>query len=102
VGKYPPKLNDLMTEITHAVESGRYLDTRHASERQLQRIITRPEVLFILLKGHHEKRKDKFDDAFQAWNYAIRGKTVDKRNLRIIVSFDEDNMLIITAIDLDI
>ena len=102
MGKYPQKLNNLMDEIAHAVEEGRYLDTRHATERQAQRTITRPEVLYILKKGYHEKRKDKFDDAFQAWNYAVRGKTVDKRNLRIIVSFDENNMLIITAIDLDL
>ena len=32
------------------------------------------------------------------WNYAVRGKTkIDKLDARIIVSFDEDGMLIITA-----
>ena len=62
--------------------------------------LTRPEILFVLRKGHHGKKKDKFDDLHQAWNYSVRGKTVDRRNLRIIVSFDENGMLIITAIEL--
>lgn len=65
-----------------------------------ERDITRPEILYVLKNGHHEKRKDKFDEFYKAWNYAVRGKTLDRRELRIVVSFDKDGMLIITAIDL--
>jgi len=61
--------------------------------------VTRVEYLYILRHGFHEKAKGKFDLAYDAWNYAIRGKTVDRRNLRVIVSFDEENMLIITVIE---
>ena len=51
--------------------------------------------------GHHEKRKDEFKPEFSAWNYAIRGKTLDKRDLRIAVSFNESTkLLIITAIEI--
>ena len=49
-----------------------------------------------------EKRKDKFDEAYNSWNYSVRGKTVDLRELRVIVSFDDSGMLIITAIDLEV
>lgn len=36
-----------------------------------------------------------------AWNYAIRGRTIDGRSLRIVISFEADGvLLIITAIDL--
>jgi phage terminase large subunit-like protein len=77
------------------------LDTRHATERQEERSITRPELLKVLRTGFHEKKKDQFKEEYQAWNYAIRGKTVDERNLRVIVSFDLNGMLIISAIDLD-
>ena len=38
---------------------------------------------------------------YNAWNYAIRGRTVDRRDLRVIVSFDEDGMLIITTIEVE-
>ena len=39
--------------------------------------------------------------AFETWNYSIRGKSVDSENIRIILSFDESDMLIITVINLD-
>jgi len=77
------------------------LDTRHATDRQGERKITRPEVIQVLRNGPHEKRKDLFVKQYNAWNYAVRGKTVDRRELRVIVSFEaETGMLIITAIDL--
>jgi len=96
----PGKHLDLLNMIRACVEDGRYLDTRHATERKTQRMISRPELLYVLKYGRHEKAKDKFDEAYNAWNYAIRGKTLDRRELRIVVSFDENGMLIITAIDL--
>jgi len=99
---HPDKLADLMSVVRACIDQGRFLDTRHASERQTERQITRSELLYVLKTGHHEKRKDKFDGFYQAWNYSIRGKTVDRRDLRIIVSFDKPNgMLIITAIELE-
>lgn len=96
------KLARLMEKIREHLDAGRFLDTRHAYERQSERAITRPEVLYVLRRGYHEKRKDKFEAHYQTWNYAVRGKTIDKRELRIIVSLDERNMLIITAIDLNL
>jgi hypothetical protein len=52
------------------------------------------------VQGYHEKKKDKFNNFHHVWNYSVRGKTVDRRELRVIVSFDENGMLIITAIEL--
>ena len=95
-----PKILCILEKVKRCISNGNYLDTRHALERQDQRNITRPEVIYVLQTGHHEKHKDKFDDIYNSWNYAIKGKTVDKKPLRIIVSFDENNMLIITAIEL--
>ncbi len=96
----PPKLSNLMGTIRKCIEEGRYLDTRHASQRQAERDVTRPELLHALLNGYHEKRKDSFEDDYSTWNYSVRGKTIDARALRVIVSFDKTHMLIITAIDL--
>ena|SRR5271170_3613991 len=95
-----PKISNLMETIRKCIEEGRYLDTRHATQRRAERNVTRPEYLHALLNGYHEKRKDKFEEAYKAWNYSIRGKTIDARALRVIASFDENNMLIITAMDL--
>ncbi len=98
--RYPPKVLNLLEVVQSCLDQGRYLDTRHVTERQLERSITRMEILHVLRTGFHEKKKDQFDEEYSSWNYAIRGKTVDKKELRIIVSFDKNNMLIITAIDL--
>jgi len=98
--KKPSKLNteELLRRVRSAVESGDYLDTRHATDRKNERGISRLEIEYVLKTGWHEKRKDKFDVAYSSWNYAIRGKTIDKRDLRIAITF-QDKMLIITAME---
>ena len=73
----------------------------HAVVRGVERNITRMEYEYVLLNGFHEKSKDEYKEQYKSWNYAIRGKTIDKRNLRVAVSFDENDLLIITVIDLD-
>jgi hypothetical protein len=90
-----------MEAVREHLERGRYLDSRHAHLRQSERNISRPELLYVLRTGFHEKKRDRFDEVYQAWNYAVRGKTVDKRDLRVIVTFDESGMLIITAIEIE-
>ena len=98
--KRTAKLQNLLEKVKKSLESGDYHYTGHAEERLQQREVTRLEVKQVLKSGHHEKSKDKFDEEFDEWNYSIKGKTVDKRNLRVIISFDK-GMLIITVIDLD-
>lgn len=95
----PKKLDDVLEVIRDHLEADHYRFTVHAEERCAERAVTDVEVEFVLRNGWHEKRKDKFDDAHQAWNYAIRGQTLDAdKDLRVVISFDED-MLIITVID---
>ena len=99
--KRPKKISNVMSEIHRCLRKGRYLDTRHAFERQLERQISRMEIVQVLKRGYHEKSKDTFDKAYNGWNYSIRGKTLDGRELRIIIAI-ENNILIITAIDLNL
>ncbi len=79
------------------MKAGNFRDTRHATDRRNERRISREEVLYVLKHGHHEKKKDKHDSFYQAWNYAIRGKTVDRRELRIVISCNPQGLWIITA-----
>jgi len=98
----PSKAEDVLELIGRHLDAGAYLDTRHAFERRTERRITLPEVLQVLRGGYHEKRKDELKREHNAWSYAIRGKTVDRRELRVCVSFDETGfLLIITAIALE-
>ena len=98
----PTKEINLLQKIRDAIDNHNFKDMTHASERAIERRITRAEYLYVLKNGYHEKNKDKFEELYSSWNYSIRGKTLDKRELRVIVSFDENDMLIITVIDLEL
>ena len=95
-GKHPK----LFKTVGDCVREGRYIQTVHVQLREIQRNIVLPDILNVLETGRHEKSKDKFDENYLAWNYAIRGKGLDdsKKDIRVIVSFDqEEDLLIITA-----
>ncbi|MES2201661.1 MAG: DUF4258 domain-containing protein [candidate division FCPU426 bacterium] len=97
--KRSPKLPAVSQAVLNAVQGGNYVVTHHARQRMLERGVIWPEILQVLTLGHHEKAKDDYVERFSAWNYAIRGKTLDGRELRVAVGF-EGAMLIITVVDL--
>jgi len=93
----PPPLNEIFPKIRDCIAKGLYRQSMHAIERELERKIDLPDVLYVLKNGYHEKRKTSFDEAFQTWKYAVRGKTLDEINIRIIIAFDGTGMMIITV-----
>lgn len=98
----PAKISDIHSIAKKAITEGTYLPVEHAKLRLNQREVTLPELEYVIEKGRREPKKDEFKLEHNAWNYAIKGKTVDNRNLRIAVSLDEKTkVLIITVIDLD-
>ncbi len=100
--KKPKKIENLLERIRKCIDSGAYRDTFHAVTRKAERNISLPEIVHVLRTGRHEKNKDHFEEAFNSWNYAIRGRTIDEAELRVIVSFDEErDMLIITVFYLE-
>ena len=98
--KRASKIKDLHAQVEKCLQEEKYLYTGHAHQRLQERVVTRQEVKQVLRNGYHEKRKDEFIEEYDSWNYSVKGTTVDKRILRVIVSFDSNNMLIITIIDL--
>jgi len=102
VGTRPGKREKVLEIARDCVAAGRYRDTRHARDRRQERQITLMEVKHVILTGFNEKSKDEYKPEYGTWNYAIRGKTVDGRSLRVAVSFEADGLLlIVTTIDLD-
>ncbi len=98
----PKKIDRLLETIRDFISSGRYREAAHAAQRQTERKIILPIIIHVLMTGRHEKSKDSFDEFYNAWNYAIRGMTIDGQDLRVIVSFDsESGLLIITAFYLE-
>ena len=94
----------LFEAIKEAIEGKNYSFTYHALERSQQRRNVSDFQVIRLLKSkskYHEKKKDSFSDEFSSWNYAIRGKSIDSEDIRVILSFDESEMLVITVINLD-
>lgn len=98
--KRPPKVEHFLEMVRKHVLADRYLDTRHATDRKNQRSILRAEIRSVLLAGHHEKSRDRYDELGKRWSYCVRGHTVDRRELRVVVAFNAAGLLVITAIEL--
>ena len=96
------KINNLLKVINTHIVTGQYLYSNHCLLRQVERKIIRQEILFVLKNGWHEKANDTYDQKKLLWKYAVRGRTIDNRDLRIIVSFNSAKMLIITVVNLDL
>ena len=90
------KTIELLQKIRGHVQKGTYIVSAHAMQRQNQRLVDLKHVLYVLKNGNHDEKKDLFDVKRQMWKYAICGKTIDGINLRVIVSFEEE-MIIITV-----
>lgn len=95
--KRPFQLDELFPKIHNCLDKGLYRHSKHAIERELGREIDLLDVLYVLKNGYHEKRKTSFDETFQTWKYAVRGKTLDEVDIRIIIAFDDTGMMIITV-----
>lgn len=99
--KRPSKLENVLEIAKDCIQTGRYLPTFHAECRQLERDITLQDALYVITNGYREPKHDQFKEEWQAWNYAIRGTTLQDDTLRVIISFDEKNkLLIITVINI--
>lgn len=96
----PPKNPDLFEKIRQCIVESRYRLSIHAIERKDQRDISLPDILYVLANGYEEKRKSSYDDKYKTWKYAIRGKTVDGDDIRVIASLVETGILVVTVIRL--
>jgi hypothetical protein len=95
-----PKISNLLKIVKKKAEDGEFILMPHAVERRFQRSISIDDIVKVLSTGWHEAKKDEFRQEYAVWNYSIRGVTIDKRNLRVVVSFDENNLLVVTVIRL--
>lgn len=78
----------------------------HANKRMGERKVLYYEVLQALGTSRHEPNKDRYSQEHESWEYSFFGNTIDKRRLRIGVTFEidiksEERLLVITVIDPD-
>ncbi len=102
--KKPVKKNDnvLYTLVESKILAGDYIFLKHAKDRQNERQISDLDVLNILegKAGFNRKRnkaKDHHEEGREDWNYCIEGVDFDKNSIRIIISFMDSLMPIITV-----
>ena len=65
-----------------------------------ERLITRQDILHVLLHGWREPRKDSFNHATGHWNYAMPGPDISERTLRVIVAV-VDRVIVVTAMEIE-
>jgi len=98
---------ELWVLIEEQIKNHTYLFLPHAKKRQKDRNISDIDVLEILenknkCKRQRNKRKDSYTEGFTDWNYCIESLAIEGENkIRIIISFAELHLLIVTVIRLD-
>ncbi len=102
---------ELFTLIEEKITQKEYIFLSHANQRMRERKISELDVIYLLSgkKGYNRKRNKKKDifelfsicEKSQDWKYCIEGNDIDGRSLRVIITFTEDLMPIITVIKID-
>lgn len=100
----PAKQDDLLKKMKELLGLNKIRFHSHANKRMGERNVLDYEVRQALSNGKHQPSKDRFSEEHQSWEYSIEGKTIDKRLLRIGISFEQDlstgeRLLVITVID---
>jgi hypothetical protein len=99
IKKSDKELYDL---LNRKILTGEYIFKKHSRQRLKDRGITDIEVLDILegkkgRKRHRNKEKDKYETGRDDWNYCIEGVNLDDFKIRIIVSFEQGLLPLITV-----
>jgi hypothetical protein len=98
-----PKLPNPLEKVRECILEKKYRLTDHAVERHLSRRITLPVIRHVLLTGEHYPLGDRFRKQFNRWGYAIRGQNFEGEEIKVIVSFSEEDdlMFIVTVMYLE-
>lgn len=92
---------NLLLKIRELIDQNRYRKTSHFADRERQRKVFLWEALYVLKNGSHEEARDEWDNANQNWKYAIIGRTMEARNLRVVVSIlEKEGLLLITVYEI--
>lgn len=90
---------EVFASIDKGLNSGDYLISLHGRKRGEERYVNALHIVQALRSPtrRHEPKKDKYVEGMFDWNYSILSHDIEKRKLRIILTFSE-RMLIVTVI----
>lgn len=101
------KLSDLelFALIKAKLDAKQYVFVSHAKQRLEERGIIDLDVIHILngergYKRRRNKKKDKYELRHDNWNYCIEGCNLDNEEIRVIISFKQRWLVVITVIKL--
>ena len=58
------------------------------------------DIEVVIKRGKRIKARDKFDNIYNSWSYVFEGKTIDERELRVVIIID-NKLQIVTVIILE-
>lgn len=88
----------MLKRVRECLEKGNLRYFPHAEQRLDERRLDKADVRYVLQHGRHEKRKDEYKAEYGTWNYAIRGKTIDGKDVRVAVTFIDPYLMIVSVI----
>jgi hypothetical protein len=91
---------DILQKVKKAEANGNYRFSKHAEKRLQERKISIQEVRQILKSCRREHTYDEYNPEFDNWNYAIQGKSLDGRTIRVAIAIVSPGILIITVINI--
>ncbi len=86
-----------LRKVRKLVMEGKIRILSHAAQRMIERGYTLPEVEQVLRGGFHEKERDEYNSQYNSWTYAIRGRTGDKRDTRVVIALIRD-VIVVTIV----
>lgn len=96
------KKDEVIQKAVEALENGNLRFSKHALIRMKERGIVISDIKEAIYNGQREGIKDQLTDDGSDWKYALRGKNeAGDKEIRLVLLFDEQNVLVVTAIDLN-
>ena len=101
-----PKYPSVLGALRKALASGKVYMSDHALGQVEDRLVPFglgvADVISVLRRGTYEEEKDEWNGDLQSWAYSIRGKTMDRIELRIPIAIetDEGGVVVVSVVNL--
>ena len=92
--------SEILAMIKTSLDVGHYVILPHARLRCQERKVLPRDIEVVLKKGKRIKSRDRFDPFYHTWSYVFEGKTIEERDLRVVIIIN-DKLQIVTVVILE-
>lgn len=94
------KRPNVLAAVIAAHEKGQLIPSTHASEQMANRDVQMSDIEEMIYRAQREETKDSLSNDGKNWKYALRGPNDNgDKDIRIIVIFNNPDIVIVTVID---